>query len=32
MRECAVLPKTDQLDDVTSSMMEYINVFYYQAS
>jgi hypothetical protein len=24
MRECVVLAKTDQLDDVTSSMMEYV--------
>jgi hypothetical protein len=26
MRECVVLAKTDQLDDVTSSMMEYVNL------
>jgi hypothetical protein len=24
MRECVVLAETDQLDDVTSSMMEYV--------
>jgi hypothetical protein len=27
MRECVVLAETDQLDDVTSSMMEYVTVY-----
>jgi hypothetical protein len=32
MRECVVLAETDQLDDVTSSMMKHVRdkVYYYE--